>query len=68
MNYKGAIKCPYCGTYSADYIFKREWKSGMWNVNEVICKACDSKFRIYFGKKKDGSSMAYTLPKLLMEH
>lgn len=35
-------------------------------VNEIVCEICDSKLRIYFGKKEDGTSILYTLPKLLL--
>ena len=66
MPYIGEVKCPYCGTKSSDHIFQREWTSQNLIVNEVVCKFCDTKFRVYSGEKKNGDEVVYTIPKLLI--
>jgi len=63
MQYSGIIRCPNCKIESDKYNFKREWTSLNLFVNEVECNNCGFTYRIYFGSKKDGSPIVYTIPK-----
>jgi len=63
VKYSNPIMCPECGCKSENHNFKREWISMNLNVNEVSCESCQFVFRVYFGLRKDGSEIAYTIPK-----
>lgn len=66
MPYNGEVKCPYCGTKSRDYKLLREWRSQNTIINEVVCKLCDTEYRMYFKEEKNGDEVVYTAPKLLI--
>lgn len=63
MKYSSSVICPDCGYESENHNFKREWISMDLNVNEISCKSCGFVFRVYFGSRKDGSDIVYTIPK-----
>ena len=63
MKFDKKISCPFCGTESSDFVFKREWTSAGLFVNEVKCPNCEETFRIYFGMKSNGEYIADTIPK-----
>lgn len=63
MKYNGKIRCPYCKVESNSFEYVREWTNNMFVVNEVKCSSCSELYRIYFGEKKDGTKIAYTIPK-----
>ena len=63
MKYSKPIHCPNCAKEDNKYNFKREWTSAGLYVNEVSCGSCNYTYRIYFGKRKDGSEIAYTIAK-----
>ena len=63
MTYANKIKCPHCGRMSENLKPLREWTSQLLIVDEVSCPGCKGIFRIYHGAKKNGETIAYTIPK-----
>ena len=57
------IKCPFCNYETGKFLFQREWTTQLLFVDEVRCPSCQGIFRIYYGTKKDGTQIAYTIPK-----